>query len=70
MKWIPCKQQHPPVGVQVLAYGTEPMGELVGGANMEICIWDGDRWWNEGGTELYWSDKLHWTHWMPLPSPP
>ena len=68
MEWIKCSDQHPPIGRQVLAYGPYK-GDLVKGVNVEVCIWDGDEWWNEGGTELCWHDT-GWTHWMEIPKPP
>ena len=68
MRWIECKIIEPPIGRQVLAYGPN-MGEYSGGVNFEICIWDGSRWWDEGGAEIFWGDS-EWTHWMPLPEPP
>lgn len=69
MIWTSCKDRLPPVGEQVLAYGPG-LGEMVSGANIEIVVWDGTDWWDEGGTEL--ADRLFrtWTHWMPLPTPP
>jgi hypothetical protein len=74
-EWIKCSETMPPIYKQVLAYGPGK-GELVGGAKIEICVWDGDTWWNEGGTELSmdrtetgWRDP-NWSHWMPLPDAP
>lgn len=66
--WIPCSERTPPIGVQVLAYGPGK-GQAIGGANMDICIWDGSEWLEEGGTETEWGDS-GWTHWMPLPEKP
>ncbi len=69
MEWIDCKTMMPPINKQVLAYGP-CMGSLIGGLNIDICIWDGQCWWDDGGTELVsWGDE-RWTHWMELPDPP
>lgn len=66
--WIPCSERMPPIGVQVLAYGPG-RGQMAGGANIDVCVWDGAEWWDEGGTENGWDDS-GWTHWMPLPEKP
>ena len=68
MNWNDCAIVKPPVNTQVLAYGPG-LGALVGGVEMDICVWDGDEWWVEGGTELAWGNT-RWSHWTPLPSPP
>ncbi len=75
-EWIKCSDRLPPVRQQILAYGPG-RGEYVNGVKMDICIWDGDQWWDEGGTEQTlegyggggWKD-VSWTHWMPIPKPP
>lgn len=66
--WISCREQRPPRGLQVLAYGPNK-GNNSSGVNMDICVWDGFDWWNDGGTEICWGDE-GWTHWMPLPELP
>jgi len=77
MQWIECSKVTPPRYVQVLAYGMDK-GKLSNGAHMDICVWDGEAWWDEGGTELsqeglegkaFWGDG-GWTHWMCLPAEP
>jgi len=77
MQWIDCKAQMPPINKQVLAYGPSKRA-LVGGVNIDICLWDGLSWWDDGGTELsqegeststVWGDP-GWTHWMALPAAP
>jgi hypothetical protein len=67
MQWILCSEQPPPINKQVLAYGP-CHGSLEGGERIDICVWDGYEWWDEGGTEI-WGDT-GWTHWMPLPETP
>ncbi len=66
--WFRCKDIYPPVDVQVLAYG-EGIGRMIDGVEMDICVWDGDLLWDEGGTEMFW-DTAKWTHWRYLPERP
>jgi hypothetical protein len=68
MKWISLKDQKPPHGVQILAYGNG-CGEMVNG--VDICVRYGpdEDWWDEGGTECCINGGF-WTHWMPVPAPP
>lgn len=67
-EWIECKRQPPPIDKQVLAFGPK-FDNLKGGVTMDICVWDGVAWWNEGGTEQLWGDEQY-TYWMPLPKTP
>ncbi len=66
-EWISTREKLPPANVQVMVAGPGCQ-QLVGGVLMEITIWDGAIWWDEGGTEL----SMHpgWTHWMHLPPSP
>ena len=61
--WHLCSKEEPPRGRQIIAYGPGH-GEMI---NMDICVWDEDTWWDEGGTEL---SDCGWTHWMELPEKP
>jgi hypothetical protein len=68
MQWVCCVDTMPPKDTQVLACGPG-RGDMIGGVNMDIGVWDGKCWWDEGGTEMTWRDPT-FTHWMPLPDPP
>ena len=64
--WIASKDRLPAKGQFILAAGPG-LGNYIGGPEIDVCRWDGDQLWNEGGTEL---TDARFTHWMPLPKCP
>ncbi len=66
-EWIRCVDRLPPAHTFVLACG-HARGNHTDGPNIDIWMWDGDDWWDDGGTELPFHGDP--THWMPLPETP